>query len=30
VLLQNPTWRGTTIPVFGAAPGVVIRLQPGN
>jgi len=29
VLLQNPTGRGTTIPVFGAAPGMVVRLQPG-
>ncbi|NOT46048.1 MAG: glucose sorbosone dehydrogenase [Acidobacteria bacterium] len=28
LLLQNPTGRGTTIPVFGAAPGMVIRLQP--
>jgi glucose/arabinose dehydrogenase/mono/diheme cytochrome c family protein len=28
LLLQNPTGRGTSIPVFGAAPGMVIRLQP--
>ena len=28
LLLQNPTGRGTEIPVFGAAPGMVIRLQP--
>jgi glucose/arabinose dehydrogenase/mono/diheme cytochrome c family protein len=28
LLLQNPTGRGTDIPVFGAAPGMVIRLQP--
>jgi aldose sugar dehydrogenase len=30
ILLQNPTGRGTNIPVFGAAPGMVIRLQPVN
>ncbi len=30
LLLQNPTGRGTTIPVFGAAPGMVIRLRPVN
>ena len=30
LLLQNPTGRGTNIPVFGAAPGMVIRLQPAN
>ncbi len=28
LLLQNPTGRGTGTPVFGAAPGMVIRLQP--
>ena len=28
LLLQNPTGRGTDIPVFGASPGMVIRLQP--
>lgn len=28
LLLQNPTGRGTGIPVFGAAPGMVIRLVP--
>jgi glucose/arabinose dehydrogenase len=30
LLLQNPTGRGTGTPVFGAAPGMVIRLQPEN
>ncbi len=30
ILLQNPTGRGTNVPVFGAAPGMVIRLQPVN
>ncbi|HVZ27526.1 MAG TPA: PQQ-dependent sugar dehydrogenase, partial [Rhizomicrobium sp.] len=28
ILIQNPTGRGTNIPVFGAAPGMVIRLVP--
>jgi glucose/arabinose dehydrogenase len=28
ILLQNPTGRGTSIPVFGAAPGMVVRLVP--